>query len=77
MPLFAGFVLGKIGSSLFVPMFEMGGSDSPLPFRVFILAADSLLVGIIVSGVIVLTIAMLWYMASRIKISQTLKLGEE
>ena len=77
LPLVAGFILGKNGASLFVPMFEMGGSGSPLPFRVFIRTADSLLVGVIVSGVIVLTIVMLWYMASRIKISQTLKLGEE
>lgn len=77
LPLAAGFALGRIGSDLFVPMFEMGGSDSPLPFRVFTLAADTWRIGAIVIGIIVLTIAMLWYMASRLKMSETLKLGEE
>ncbi|MCL1872767.1 MAG: ABC transporter permease [Clostridiales bacterium] len=77
LPLLAGFVLGRIGSTLFVPMFEMGGSKSPLAFRVFRLSADALRVGAIITGIILLTIAMLWYLASRIKISDTLKLGEE
>ena len=77
LPLAVGFLLGEIGSGLFVPMFEMGGSESPLPFRIFRLAEDSMRVGIIVSVIILLAIAMLWLMAARIKISQTLKLGEE
>jgi putative ABC transport system permease protein len=77
LPLIAGFVLGRLGCKLFVPMFEMGSFDSPLPFRIFILAEDSLRVGIIVAAAIVLSIAILWFMAARIKLSQTLKLGEE
>ena len=77
LPLTIGFLLGGIGASMFVPMFEMGGADSPLPFLVFRLAADSMRVGVIVSSIILIAIAMLWYMAARIKISQTLKLGEE
>ena len=77
LPLAVGFILGGIGCTLFVPLFEMGSFDSPLPFRIYKLATDSLRVGVIVSATIVISIAMLWYMAARIKISQTLKLGEE
>jgi len=77
LPLVAGFVLGEVGLMLFVPMFEMGGGESPLPFRVFSQAADSLRVGAIVLGSIVIAIIMLWWMAARINVSQTLKLGEE
>ncbi|MCL2565434.1 MAG: ABC transporter permease [Defluviitaleaceae bacterium] len=77
LPLIVGFILGNIGQSLFVPMFEMGSSEGQLPFRVFSRAADSLNVAAIVSGSIIIAIVMLWYMAERINISQTLKLGEE
>jgi hypothetical protein len=35
------------------------------------------MVGISVSGIILLAIVLLGYMAAKIKISQTLKLGEE
>ena len=77
LPLIAGFVLGEVGSSLFVPMFEIGGAEAELPFRVFRQRADSLRVGAVVSVSIVLAIAMLRCMAARINISQTLKLGEE
>ena len=77
LPLLIGFVLGEIGSSLFVPMFEMGGDSATLPFKVFRQAGDSLLVGTIISGSILVAVAMLWYMVARINVSQTLKLGEE
>ncbi|MDR2713498.1 MAG: ABC transporter permease [Clostridiales bacterium] len=77
LPLAAGFGLGRAGSSLFVPFFAMAESGSPLPFLVFRLTADAWRVGAIITSIIILTIAMLWYMASRIKISETLKLGEE
>jgi len=77
LPLTVGFALGRIGSSMFVPMFEMGGSESPLPFQVIILASDSVRIGAIVLFIILFAIALLWHMAARIKISQTLKLGEE
>lgn len=77
LPLIAGFVLGEVGSSLFVPMFEMRGDESLLPFKVFRQAEDSLRVAVIISGSIAAASAMLWYMAARINIAQTLKLGEE
>jgi len=77
LPLTVGFAFGRIASSLFVPMFEMGGSESPLPFLVITLTSDSIRIGVIVAAILVFSIALLWYIASRIKISQTLKLGEE
>ena len=77
IPLIAGLSLGAVGSSLFVPMFEMGEVESPLPFLVFSSRADSLRIGFIVFGSIVLASVMLWYIAARINISKTLKLGEE
>ena len=77
LPLSAGFILGGIGSSMFVPMFELTGHASPLPFRIFMQSSDFIRVGIIVSTIILLAFIMIWYIAARIKISQTLKLGEE
>jgi putative ABC transport system permease protein len=77
LPLIAGFGIGGIGSMLFVPMFEMDSPESTLPFLVFRLFSDSLRMGAIVGGIMLLAIVMLWHMAGRIKISQTLKLGEE
>jgi putative ABC transport system permease protein len=77
LPLIAGFVLGNIGASLFVPLFELSGHQSPLAFRIFMQTSDSIRVGIIVSGSILLAMIMIWFIAARIKISQTLKLGEE
>ena len=77
LPLAAGFALGEISARLFVPMFEMGAAESVLPFKIFREASDTLQVGATVFAIILLAIAVLWFMAQRIKISQTLKLGEE
>ena len=77
LPLIVGFVLGEVGSSLFVPMFELNSDSAAIPFKVFRQAGDSLLVGAIISGSILVAIAMLWYMVAKINVSQTLKLGEE
>jgi len=77
LPMLAGFILGNAGSALFVPMLELGAAASAPPFRVFSYVSDMLRVGAIVTGIILLAIMMLWQMAARLNISQTLKLGEE
>ena len=77
LPLAIGFGLGRLSSALFVPMFEMRTLESQLPFLIFSLIGDYLRVGGIVTGIVLFTLCVLGYLSMRIKISQTLKLGEE
>jgi putative ABC transport system permease protein len=77
LPLFIGFGLGRLGSHLFVPMFEMRSQPYELPFLTLILAADSQRVGAMMAAIITAAILLLGVLSARIKISQTLKLGEE
>jgi putative ABC transport system permease protein len=77
LPLAIGFAFGWYSSALFVPMFEMGSAGPQLPFVVFSLLSDYMRVGGIVAGIIAFAILLLGAMAARIRISQTLKLGEE
>jgi putative ABC transport system permease protein len=77
LPLAAGVVLGRASSLIFVPMFERDSIEAPLQYLIHILTSDIILVTSVVAGIIVASIAMLSFLAARLKISQTLKLGEE
>ncbi|MCL1829914.1 MAG: hypothetical protein FWG21_00620 [Oscillospiraceae bacterium] len=79
VPMFAGMAIGGISSDIFVPMFEFGvtASEAVPPYRVFIYLSDYLRIGVIVTSAILVSMIIIGVMISRIKISQTLKLGED
>lgn len=79
IPMFAGFLIGGLSASTFVPMFEFGvvASKTAPPYKVFIALADYLRIGAVMTTIILLAIVILGVMVSRLKMSQTLKLGEE
>ena len=79
VPMLAGLLIGNLSAMIFVPMFEFGVSIAQTvpPFKVFILRSDYLRVGAIVAVIMLFAIAALGFMMSRLKISQTLKLGED
>ena len=79
IPMLAGLSIGGLSANIFVPMFDFGvtATEAVPPYKVFIVFADYLRIGLIVVIAILLAMIILGVMISRIKISQTLKLGEE
>ena len=79
IPLAAGLGIGNLTASIFVPMFEFGSAaaETVPPFHVFALPEDFLRVAAIVMIVILAAIFVLAAMVSKMKMSQTLKLGED
>lgn len=79
LPMLAGFGIGGLSSNTFVPMFEFGvtASKTAPPYRVFIILSDYLRIGVVIIVVILLAMIVLGVMISRLKMSQTLKLGED
>ncbi len=79
VPMLAGLLIGNLSAKVFVPMFEFGvtTTETAPPFNVFILKSDFFRVGAIVAIIMLCAIMSLGFMMSRLKISQTLKLGED
>jgi putative ABC transport system permease protein len=74
-----GIVTGNVTSRLFVPMFQMSFDPRTQvpPFQVTFDPHDQTQLYIIVTIMIVMGLAILGYMLSRIKIHQAVKLGED
>ena len=79
VPMLVGLSIGGLSANIFVPMFEFGvtTSEAVPPYKVFIIPGDYLRIGLIVTIAILLSMVILGIMISKIKISQTLKLGED
>lgn len=79
VPMLAGLGIGALASKVFVPMFEFGmvASQAVPAFAVMALPQDFYRVLVILGITILLAMGVLGAMISRMKISQTLKLGED
>ncbi|MCX7922801.1 MAG: ABC transporter permease [Clostridia bacterium] len=74
-----GLVIGLVASRLFVPFFQVAfdaASQVP-PFRVISYASDRMNIYILTGITLILGLLTLWFLLSRIKINQAIKLGEE
>ncbi|SFF21654.1 putative ABC transport system permease protein [Paenibacillus catalpae] len=74
-----GLVTGLTTSRLFVPLFQNAFDAKKLvpPFRVMVDPIDSIRIYIFVGSTILIGLAILGYMLSRLKIHQAIKLGED
>ena len=74
-----GVVAGKITSFLFIPFiqYSLGGQKQILPFRIFVEARDELLIYCFAAVILIIGLAILSWMVSKIKIHQAIKIGEE
>ena len=79
IPMLAGLGIGYLAAVLFVPMFEFGvvAAETVPPFKVMLMTGDFVRVIVIAAVTIFSAILVLATMVSRMKISQTLKLGED
>lgn len=75
----SGILVGRIASKLFVPLIRIGysSSDQVIPLEVVSAGSDYMRVLIIIGLAIMLYMAILGGLISKIKISQALKLGED
>lgn len=74
-----GVITGTLTSKLYVPHFQIAFNPQTLvpPFQVMFDPNDSVRLFVAVAIMLVLGLPILGYMLSRIKIHQTLKLGED
>ena len=75
----SGIYIGLISSKIFVPFFQLvfdAYSQVP-PFKVISYVSDRIKIYILISFTLVIGLAILGFLISRIKISQAIKLGEE
>lgn len=74
-----GIIIGGITSSKFVPLLQMTSSTDQQvpPFKIIAYRADYLRLYFVVGVMLVMGIAVLWRIMSKIKISQAIKLGED
>ena len=75
----AGVLVGVLASKLFVPMIQIAHSsaDQVLPLEIVSAASDYVRLFIVIGTAILVCMAILVGLISRIKISQALKLGED
>lgn len=74
-----GVLVGKICSSLYIPLIQIAYSaaDRAIPLEIISDPSDDLRLGIVIGLMIVLCMIILGVLISRIRISQALKLGED
>ncbi len=79
MAILAGVFIGNLASSLFVPVLQLisDAANQVPPFRIMILTDDYVKLFIILGTAIISGISVLFGIVSRMKIAQTLKLGED
>lgn len=75
----AGVLIGKIAAKLYVPLIQIAYSaaDKVIPLEIISEAGDYVRLGVVVGFMIVVCMAVLGMLISKIKISQALKLGED
>ena len=74
-----GIAVGKMTSRLFIPFIQyaLGGQKQILPFRIYVEIRDELLIYCFAAVILVIGLAILSWMVSKIKIYQAIKIGEE
>ena len=74
-----GVLTGRIASKLFVPLIQIAYSsaDRVLPLEIISENSDFVRLGLVIGLMIVLCMAVLGVLISKIKITQALKLGED
>ena len=74
-----GILIGKVGSTLFVPMLAINYTsvEDIVPFKVVATSGDLIRISAIVGGMLLICIAVLSVMVIRQKIDRAVKLGEE
>ncbi|HEY5467170.1 MAG TPA: FtsX-like permease family protein [Clostridia bacterium] len=74
-----GLLIGKLSSSLFVPLFRLvySSPDQPIPFRVIAYASDYAKILIIVGLILLVGFLALARLILKIRIDQAVKLGED
>lgn len=75
----AGILVGRIGSELYVPLIQIAysASEKVLPLEIVGEASDFMRLGIVIAAMLILCMAILGVLISKIRISQALKLGED
>jgi len=79
LPMLFGIVTGGLASRLFVPLLQMSFSaaEQVPPFKVIALASDYIRIYIILGVMLVLGLASIMYMLSKLEIYSCIKLGED
>ncbi len=74
-----GILIGKIGSTLYVPMLAINytSAEDVIPFRVIATRGDLLRIGAILGGMLLICIVILSAMVIHQKIDRAVKMGEE
>lgn len=75
----AGIGIGKLASSMFVPMLQQAyaASNQVLPMKLVINSSDMMRLYIVIAGVMVLCLAVLITLIFKLNVAKALKLGEE
>jgi len=75
----AGVVVGRLGSTLFVPLIQIAYSaaDRVIPLEIISQSGDFVRLGVVIGLMIAVCMVALGVLISKIRISQALKLGED
>ena len=75
----AGILVGRLGSTLFIPLIQIAysASDQVIPLEIISAGSDYLRLFMVIGFMMVLCMVILGVLISKIKISQALKLGED
>lgn len=79
MAILGGVIVGRLTADLYVPLIQIAYSSAEkvIPLEIVSQSGDFLRLGIVIGAIIVICLAVLGTLISKIKIAQALKLGED